>query len=76
LSIAIVEKEHNKLFKEREALTETVNKLERDLANAKSQLNATHGAVQALEKVMALDETDLTLRDAEKELKGTENDKK
>jgi len=76
LSIAIVEKEHNKLFKEREALTDTVNKLERDLANAKSQLNATHGAVQALEKIMRLDETDLTLRDAEETLKGTKDDKK
>jgi len=73
LSIAVVEKEHNKLFKEREALTETVNKLERDLANAKSQLNATHGAVQALEKIMKLDGTDLTLRDAEQELKGNKD---
>lgn len=52
LSIAVVEKEYNKLYKERQALTETVNKLEADLGNAKSQLNATHGAVQVLEKLM------------------------
>ena len=46
LSIGIVEKEYNQLFKERATLTETVNKLEQDLANAKSQLNAIHGGVQ------------------------------
>ena len=31
LSIGIVEKEYNQLFKERATLTETVNKLEQDL---------------------------------------------
>jgi uncharacterized protein YoxC len=73
LSIAVVEKEYNKLYKERQALTETVNKLEADLGNAKSQLNATHGAVQVLEKLMKLQESELTLRDAEKELKGNKD---
>ena len=69
LSIGIVEKEYNQLFKERATLTETVNKLEQDLANAKSHLNAIHGGVQVLEKLMRKADSDLTLRDAEKEFK-------
>ena len=69
LSIGVVEKEYNTLFKERAALTETVNKLEQDLANAKSQLNAIHGGVQVCEKLLAKADSDLTLREAEKELK-------
>ena len=69
LSIGIVEKEYNQLFKERATLTETVNKLEQDLANAKSPLNAIHGGVQVLEKLMRKADSDLTLRDAEKEFK-------
>jgi len=76
ISVAIIEKEFNQLYKERAALTESVNKLEADLASAKSQLNALHGAVQVCEKLMRKADSDLTLRDAEKELKGTENDKK
>ena len=42
ISLAIIEKEFNQLYKERAALTESVNKLETDLASAKSQLNALH----------------------------------
>ncbi len=73
LSIGVVEKEYNQLFKEREVLTESVNKLEQELASKKSQLNAVHGGVQALEKLLRKAESDLTLREAEKELKEKQN---
>ena len=52
ISLGVVEKEYNQLFKERETLTESVNKLENELASTKSRLNALHGAVQVLEKLM------------------------
>jgi|TARA_B100001093_G_C26651604_1_gene937719 cell division septum initiation protein DivIVA len=68
ISLGVVEKEYNQLFKERETLTESVNKLENELASTKSRLNALHGAVQVLEKLMRKADSDLTLREAEKEL--------
>lgn len=68
ISLGVVEKEYNQLFKERETLTESVNKLENELASTKSRLNALHGAVQVLEKLMWKADSDLTLRQAEKEL--------
>jgi|TARA_B110000967_G_C18378599_1_gene314097 cell division septum initiation protein DivIVA len=68
ISLGLVEKEYNQLFKERETLTESVNKLEGELASTKSRLNALHGAVQVLEKLMRKADSDLTLREAQKEL--------
>ena len=73
ISLSIIEKEFNQLYKERAALTESVNKLETDLASAKSQLNALHGAVQVCEKFLRKADSDLTLREANQELKGKED---
>ena len=73
ISLAIIEKEFNQLYKERAALTECVIKLETDLASAKSQLNALHGAVQVCEKFLRKADSDLTLREANQELKGKED---
>ena len=73
ISLAIIEKEFNQLYIERAALTESVNKLETDLASAKSQLNALHGAVQVCEKFLRKADSDLTLREANQELKGKED---
>ena len=75
LSIAVIEKEFNQYTTFISTISPFVNKLEADLASAKSQLNALHGAVQVCEKLMRKADSDLTLRDAEKELKGKEDGK-
>ena len=69
LSIGVVEKEYNQLLKERTQLQESVQRLEEDLAKSRASLNAVHGAVQILEKLMRKEESDLTLRNAEKHIK-------
>ena len=69
LSIGVVEKEYNQLLKERTQLQESVQRLEEDLAKSWASLNAVHGAVQILEKLMRKEESDLTLRNAEKHIK-------
>ena len=69
LSIGVVEKEYNQLLKERTQLQESVQRLEEDLAKSRASLNAVHGAVQILEKLMRKEESDLTLRNAEKDIK-------
>ena len=69
LSIGVVEKEYNQLLSERTKLQESVQRLEEDLAKSRASLNAVHGAVQILEKLMRKEESDLTLRSAEQQLK-------
>ena len=69
LSLGVVEKEYNQLLKERTQLQESVQRLEEDLGKTRASLNATHGAVQILEKLMRKEESDLTLRNAETILK-------
>ena len=69
LSIGVVEKEYNQLLKERTQLQESVQRLEEDLAKSRASLHAVHGAVQILEKLMRKEESDLTLRNAEKHIK-------
>ena len=69
LSIGVVEKEYNQLLKERTQLQESVQRLEEDLAKSRASLSAVHGAVQILEKLMRKEESDLTLRNAEKHIK-------
>ena len=56
-------------MKERTQLQESVQRLEEDLAKSRASLNAVHGAVQILEKLMRKEESDLTLRNAEKHIK-------
>ena len=72
LSLGVVEKEYNQLLKERTQLQESVQRLEEDLGKTRESLNATHGAVQILEKLMRKEESDLTLRNAETILKKEE----
>ena len=72
LSIGVVEKEYNQLLSERTKLQESVQRLEEDLAKSRASLNAVHGAVQILEKLMRKEESDLTLRNAETILKKEE----
>ena len=72
LSIGVVEKEYNQLLGERTKLQESVQRLEEDLAKSRASLNAVHGAVQILEKLMRKEESDLTLRNAETILKKEE----